>query len=53
MTPQWVSPDTAANFLGVSTKTIYRLMKNNTLPYIKLSARTVRVDLSQYSRKAA
>lgn len=53
MTPQWVSPETAANFLGVSTKTIYRYIKDGTMPHIKLSAHTIRVDLSQYSRKAA
>ena len=42
MTPQWVSPETAANFLGVSTKDLHRYFKDVTMPHIKLTALPIR-----------
>ncbi len=43
---KWLSPQQAAQELGVSPAIIYRSVQRDDLPHIRLSARTIRIPRS-------
>ncbi len=50
---RWVSPEDAADYLGVHVKTIRRRIADGTLTGYRMGPRLIRVDLSEIERVLA
>jgi excisionase family DNA binding protein len=48
--PRWASPDTAAAYADVSTKTIHRRILDGSLPAHRLGPRLLRIDLNDVDK---